>query len=418
MTRGAVIGLLALAALVGGVQALTPDQLAAIGEPLLAAQDRIAADTSYVSVSRMTASPGCLWTKVDVVNTYDACDGASYDYNGLTYGAPVTLPLDTGYYSYNTGYTDTGSWNQGVPTFVTDTGVWGGYLPASNGNGYYNYVTTQYTGASNMGYAVPTDSGSIWAGQSATNNVLYSASNNYLYTAPLNNYYGSGYGTTNVGTSLTYAPIVYQDTWYTEAFPGVGTAIIPILPPIFQPTNYYTGYSITPAQSYGATYYPQQRSTPTPSCVIQLSPTQVAYGGSTVISWASSDATSAALEDYGTVPLTGSKTLNNQTASRTIGLSVSNGAKSGACYALLQVGPAAASQPRCVISGYPDVVRRGQSASIAWKADNATSASLSGYGTVPLENGRTVTPNETTTYILTVSGNGRSTSCSTTIVVQ
>lgn len=395
MNRRALIGFLVLAALVGGTQALDESHLAALGERLVALQDAIAADTKY---TRLTATPGYLWGG-DVVNTYDPYQGPLIDSGGLYYAdSPQT------YQSYEPLYQvvkndDGGSMPAGfVPlTSYSEYRVPGGQ---SLLYGAYDNLLVEYPSAYGTAY------GSVYA-------PLAGAS-----LDPYGNYY--------TGSSISYGSPHYQDTWYTRGLPGIGQALVPLIPPQYQPVGYgtgygYTGYSITSAQLYPTSYYsndyPQQQSSAAPTCSILLSPSDIRYGGSTVVSWVSRDATTASLNEFGAVPLSGSKTLSNQTVSRTIGLTVARGGRIGACYALLEVAPESLTRPNCIISAYPERIQRGQSASIAWLANNATSASLSGVGSVPREGGRTVSPAQTTQYVLTVGDGSRSSTCTATLHV-
>ncbi|OGG58343.1 hypothetical protein A2853_00285 [Candidatus Kaiserbacteria bacterium RIFCSPHIGHO2_01_FULL_55_17] len=76
-------------------------------------------------------------------------------------------------------------------------------------------------------------------------------------------------------------------------------------------------------------------------------------------------------------------------------------------------------QSSCWISSQPSSVAYGGSAQIQWSSFNASHASLTDLGTVPLSGSRTIT-NVTTdrTYQLNVSGQGGSGSCYTRISVQ
>ena len=217
-----------------------------------------------------------------------------------------------------------------------------------------------------------------------------------------------------------YAPDNYrqtsQQTWYERMFPGIGQSIVPLLPPIMRPQAYnqpvYSQPSYTPP---ARTYAPPPAL---PDCTITVAPQNVQYGGSVLVSWVARNATRASLNDLGSVALSGSRTYPGMTTSRTFGLTVTGAGGTNACYTTLSVQPQAL-QPTCSISANPQDIRRGNSTNLAWVSQNATYAILANVGTVPLSSGRTVTPPQTTNYFLAVYGqNGKTGSCSTTVLVR
>src|SRR3990167_7015170 len=188
--------------------------------------------------------------------------------------------------------------------------------------------------------------------------------------------------------------------WYVKAFPGIGSMLQQILP----------------GQQAPAPRPPppvQQRPTyPQPSCWVSAQPSLVASGGSSVISWASFNATRASLTGFGEVSVAGSRTVPNITSTRTFTLSVAGQGGNGSCYTRVTVQPPVSGPPSCIISVNPDVISRGESANLAWGSQNASSATLSGTGPVPTQGGVSVSPIQTTTYTLTVGGSsGQSSSC-------
>jgi phospholipase C len=62
--------------------------------------------------------------------------------------------------------------------------------------------------------------------------------------------------------------------------------------------------------------------------------------------------------------------------------------------------------PTVTLTAQPSGVMVGQSATLNWTSTNATSASLTGIGSVPTNGTQTVTPPKTTTYTITVTGSG------------
>lgn len=212
----------------------------------------------------------------------------------------------------------------------------------------------------------------------------------------------------------------YQPTWYERMFPGIGQSIVPLLPPVMRPQTYsqpaYAPYA--PPRPYTPPSRPYTPPPALPDCSITVAPQSVQYGGSVLVSWVSRNATRASLNDAGSVALSGSRTYPGMIASRTFGLTVTGPGGTNACYTTLSVQPQT-PLPSCSISAHPQEIERGASTNLAWVSQNATYAVLANVGTVPLSNGRTVTPSQTTNYFLTVySENGKTGSCSTTVLVR
>ena len=67
--------------------------------------------------------------------------------------------------------------------------------------------------------------------------------------------------------------------------------------------------------------------------------------------------------------------------------------------------PPSPAAPTATISAKPEVIEAGQSSTLTWQTQNATEATLDGQ-TVDTNAGKTVSPNESTTYHLRVKGPG------------
>ncbi|MBI4093434.1 hypothetical protein HY417_00565 [Candidatus Kaiserbacteria bacterium] len=191
-----------------------------------------------------------------------------------------------------------------------------------------------------------------------------------------------------------------QNPWYVSAFPGIGQMVQQIIP----------GQSVS-VRAPMLPPRPPRPAQPQPSCWITAQPMSVGYGGSSTLSWSSFNATRASLTDFGTMPLSGSRVINNIRNDRMYQLSVTGAGGSGSCYTRITVRPQSVT-PSCVISAYPSAIHVGQSSSLAWGSENASAAYLSGVGSVSPQGGTYVTPNKTTTYVLNVFGSqGASGSC-------
>src|SRR5579872_4375913 len=74
--------------------------------------------------------------------------------------------------------------------------------------------------------------------------------------------------------------------------------------------------------------------------------------------------------------------------------------------------------PTVRITVSPSTIDRGQSAEVRWSATNATSVSIDGIGAVNPSGVQSVSPNDSTTYRITASGPGGSTSDSARLTVN
>lgn len=165
------------------------------------------------------------------------------------------------------------------------------------------------------------------------------------------------------------------------------------------------------------TVYVQQVQTQ-PTCSISANPSSVANGGSTTLTWNSSNATSASLTDAGSVNPNGSFTFNGITTTKTYVLTVTGNGGTNTCSTTVNTNTTN-QQPTCSIYANTSNVGYGGSVTLNWNSTNATSASLTDAGSVST-NG-TYTFNNITgskTYVLTVTGNGGSNTCSTTITAN
>lgn len=158
-----------------------------------------------------------------------------------------------------------------------------------------------------------------------------------------------------------------------------------------------------------------------PTCSISAQPQQTVSGGTVALTWNSSNGTTASLTDFGSVGLNGSVSVANVTSQKTYVLTVSNGSASTSCSTTVTIGTTSGGTgvtPTCTIDASTSRVAPGQAVTLAWNTNNGISAALSSVGSVPLSGIQTVYPQSTTTYILTVNGNGTSNSCSRTVTVD
>ncbi|RJQ35488.1 hypothetical protein C4556_00095 [Candidatus Parcubacteria bacterium] len=157
---------------------------------------------------------------------------------------------------------------------------------------------------------------------------------------------------------------------------------------------------------------------PVPACNISANPNVIQHGGSSTLTWSSTNATSATInQGIGNVALSGSTSVSpSVTTTYTMTVTGPGGTANCQTFVTVQEVPNA---PLCTISANPNNVQHGGSSTLTWSSSNATSASLSGHGTVALNDSHAehnLTSN--TTFTLTVTGPGGTANCQTTITVQ
>lgn len=142
-------------------------------------------------------------------------------------------------------------------------------------------------------------------------------------------------------------------------------------------------------------------------------PATIERGGSTTLSWSVEHGEIVSIAGLGVV--TGDSVVVSPTSSTTYTLTVSN--ESGAVSASTLV---TVNIPPPFIQAFqvaPDTITQGESAQLTWFIDGATRVSISGLGDVT-GNGVTVTPSQTTTYVLSASNDGGSVTRSVTLTVN
>src|SRR5579885_667856 len=80
--------------------------------------------------------------------------------------------------------------------------------------------------------------------------------------------------------------------------------------------------------------------------------------------------------------------------------------------------PAAPGPPTCNLTAEPATVTAGQSVTLSWNSQNATGLELKpGLGQQQAEGSTSVTPSESTTYTLSLTGAGGTSECSARVTV-
>ena len=164
-----------------------------------------------------------------------------------------------------------------------------------------------------------------------------------------------------------------------------------------------TAYRITCANSAGATDYGQVTVTVNgtsgpPTAGIAANPTSIASGGSSTLTWTSTNAVSGNLNGT-SVPLNGSEVVSpTTTTAYRFTVTSSTGATD---YGQVTVTVASTSGPPTVgITANPMSIASGGSSTLTWTSTNAVSADLNGTP-VPLNGSEVVSPTATTAYRFT-----------------
>lgn len=159
--------------------------------------------------------------------------------------------------------------------------------------------------------------------------------------------------------------------------------------------------------------------TPAPSqpvlATITAIPNEIMSGESITLTWEASGATDAVINEIGAVDLSGSRVIP-LTATTTFVLNASNSTSFGSASALVTVRTV--PKPRAgEITPSSTSITQGQSVLLFWTFTGASSASIDG-ADAPVSGSRTVTPRRTTTYTLKGTGEGGSTTRTTTVTVD
>ena len=135
------------------------------------------------------------------------------------------------------------------------------------------------------------------------------------------------------------------------------------------------------------------------------SPLSVTAGGSSTLSWTTANATSVNISGLGAEPLNGSASTGalNATTSFTL---TATGANGNTVTAVVSIQVQGASVPQIVVfTASPQTISAGQSSQLCWQVNGATSINISnGVGSNLQANAcQTVSPQTTTTYVLTAT---------------
>jgi OmpA family len=204
--------------------------------------------------------------------------------------------------------------------------------------------------------------------------------------------------------------------------PGIGT-VLPQGSKTVTPTQ-TTTYTLT-ATANGA---PTQTATVTVTVTTAVgnpqiiryaaNPTNIMAGESSTLSWTTTGATSVSISGVSdNLPVNGSTVVSpTQTTTYTLTATSADGK---AVSAPVTVTVTTGQTARILqFSANPTVITAGGSSQLCWQVENATTVTIApGIGTVSSTACATVTPNGTTTYVLTATNPAGSVTASATVVV-
>jgi len=218
----------------------------------------------------------------------------------------------------------------------------------------------------------------------------------------------------NLGESATLS---WSSTNATSCViePGIGSVDVSgsIAVSLTTPTTYTitaTGPGGTTTDSVTVTV-----TFPQPTVSISADPATIQIGGSSTLTWSSTNATSCVIEpDVGDVATSGSTTVSpSETTTYTI-TATGPGGTSTASFTVAVTYPV----PIITLSAEPEVITIGESSTLTWSSQYADSCMIDqGIGSVDLSGSTYVTPTETTTYTITASNPGETATAGITVTV-
>ena len=234
-------------------------------------------------------------------------------------------------------------------------------------------------------------------------------------------------GTVTLNGSGSYDPLGLALTYQWTQITGPGV-------PLSSPTSPTTTFTAASGQSYSfrltvknsdnlqasaSTTVTTTAAVNAQVATFNANPATIQSGQSSTLNWTLNNATSATISPgVGAVdPRTGSVSVSpTQTTTYTL---TANGASGSTTAQVTVTVTNQAGNPQIVrFEGSPLNIQPGQQSTLSWTTTGASAVSISGIGTVAPNGSTTVTPAQTTTYILTAStADGKSVTAPITITV-
>jgi hypothetical protein len=158
---------------------------------------------------------------------------------------------------------------------------------------------------------------------------------------------------------------------------------------------------------------------PAPTVSLSASPTTITSGGSSTLSWSSTNATSCTASGgwSGAEATSGTqKVTPTTTASYMLACTGAGGSANATATVTVNAAPA----PTVTLSASPTTITSGGSSMLTWSSTNATSCTASGgwSGNEAASGMQQVTPTATTSYTLTCTGTGGSANATAAVTVN
>lgn len=150
------------------------------------------------------------------------------------------------------------------------------------------------------------------------------------------------------------------------------------------------------------------------------SPTNISAGQSSTLAWTITGATSVSISPgIGSVNAQSGQTQVSPAQTTTYTLTATGSSGSVNATVVVTVGNGSSTGPQILrFAASPTNIQKGQQSTLSWSTNGGTQVSISGVGTVAANGSTTVSPQQTTTYTLTVTGsNGQSVSAPVTVTV-
>jgi RHS repeat-associated protein len=152
-----------------------------------------------------------------------------------------------------------------------------------------------------------------------------------------------------------------------------------------------------------------------PTVNISADPETIEVGQSATLSWTSTNADSASIDQgIGSVPVDGSMPVSpTETTTYTITATGPGGTATDSVTVTVT-----STTPTVSISAAPETIQVGESSTLSWTSTNAQSAHIdNGIGVVSVDGSTIVSPEHTTTYTITVTGSTGSASAQAVVMV-
>jgi len=156
-------------------------------------------------------------------------------------------------------------------------------------------------------------------------------------------------------------------------------------------------------------------SAPLPSVVFTVSPKTIQMGQVATLNWMVSDADEVDIKGIGPVSDKGTKEIKPSATTKYILAAKGKGGKKIDSVEIVVEAP---QGPTIIFNAVPELIQKGQTATLSWITTDAEEVSIGGIGSVSDKGTRTVKPSETTKYTLTAKGKGISKTQMVEVIVE